>query len=270
MRDGRALLSLIRTAAEAAAKIIRDYESRRAELDWREKGHADFVTEVDVAAEAAAIEILRRGEPNAHFLAEESGAGVGTPSPQSLVPSPLRFVVDPLDGTTNFIHGVPDYAVSIGAESDGVLVAGVVLNVARNECFEGVRGGGASIGGKRLRVSTVDTPRRALIGTGFPFKDAAEIPAYLQQVTRVMIGTSGVRRAGAASIDLAHVAAGRLDGFWENTLSPWDVAAGILLIREAGGMCTDFDGRDSVASFGPIVAGNPVVHAWLLGQIRLA
>jgi myo-inositol-1(or 4)-monophosphatase len=149
-----------------------------------------------------------------------------------------------------------------------VLVAGVVLNVARNECFEGVRGGGASLGGSRLRVSTVDTPRRALIGTGFPFKDAAEIPVYLQQFVRIMIGTSGVRRAGAASIDLAHVAAGRLDGFWENTLSPWDVAAGILLIREAGGVCTDFDGLDSTPSFGPIVAGNSVVHPWLLSQIR--
>lgn len=268
MHDGRALLSLIRTAAEAAAKVIRSYESRRAELDWREKGPADFVTEVDVAAEAAAIEVLRRGEPNAQFLAEESGSGGGAPSPQSPVPNPVRFVIDPLDGTTNFIHGVPDYAVSIGAESDGVLVAGVVLNVARNECFEGVRGGGASIGGSRLRVSTVDVPKRALIGTGFPFKDAAEIPAYLQQIARIMVGSSGVRRAGAASIDLAHVAAGRLDGFWENTLSPWDVAAGILLIREAGGICTDFNGTESVASFGPIVVGNPVVHPWLLSQIR--
>jgi myo-inositol-1(or 4)-monophosphatase len=267
MRDGRALLPLIRSAAEAATKVIRGYESRRAGLDWREKGQSDFVTEVDLAAEAAAIDVLRRAEPGAEFLAEESGTGDGR-STRSPLPSTLRFIIDPLDGTTNFIHGVPDYAVSIGAESDGVLIAGVVLNVPRNECFEGVRGGGASLGGQTLRVSAVDAPKRALIGTGFPFKDAAEIPVYLQQIARVMIGSSGVRRAGAASIDLAHVAAGRLDGFWENSLSPWDVAAGILLIREAGGICTDFESRDSAAAFGPIVAGNPVVHRWLLDQIR--
>jgi myo-inositol-1(or 4)-monophosphatase len=267
MRDGRTLLPLIVSAAEAAAQVIRGYESRRAELDWREKGASDFVTEVDLAAEAAAIDILRRAEPDAEFIAEES-ASVAVHAARSPVPVALRFIIDPLDGTTNFIHGVPDYAVSIGVEADGTLVAGVVLNVARKERFEGVRGGGATIGGTRLRVSTVDMPKRALIGTGFPFRDAAEIPVYLQQVARIMIGTSGVRRAGAASIDLAHVAAGRLDGFWENTLSPWDVAAGILLIREAGGVCTDFEGRDSASNFGPIVTGNPVVHKWLLEQIR--
>ena len=267
MRDGRALLALIETAADAAAGVIRSYESRRATLDWREKGTSDFVTEVDVAAEAAAIEILKRGEPSATFLAEESsGATAESPVP---TPQSLQFIIDPLDGTTNFIHGVPDYAVSIGVAVDGVLMAGVVHNVPRREVFTGVRGAGAFLGDTRLRVSLVDHPKRALIGTGFPFKDAAEIPAYFQQMARVIVGSSGIRRAGAASIDFAHVAAGRLDGFWENQLAPWDVAAGMLLVREAGGVCTDFSGADSIPAFAPYVAGNPVVHRWLLEQVRL-
>jgi myo-inositol-1(or 4)-monophosphatase len=265
-REGRSLLKLIRAAADAAAAVIRTSESKRGQLDWREKGHSDFVTDVDIAAQAAAIEVLRAGEPEAGFLAEESGQGAGPPSVQGTVHD-LRFIIDPLDGTTNFIHGFPDYAVSIGAESGGMLVAGVVFNVARGECFEAARGGGAWLGDARLRVSSVDVPKRALIGTGFPFRDSAAIPAYLQQFARVMTGSSGVRRAGAAAVDLAHIAAGKLDGFWENTLSPWDVAAGILLVREAGGVCTDLSGVDSVPEFTSYCAGNPAIHKWLLSQV---
>lgn len=266
-RDNKALLTLLRAAAEAAADVIRSHESRRGALDWKEKGPADFVTEVDVAAELAAIEMLLKAEPNAAILAEESSSKSSTPHPLS---APLQFIIDPLDGTTNFLHGFPDYAVSIGASVDGVLVAGVVLNVPRNECFKGVKDGGAWLGDQRLRVSTNGDPKRALIGTGFPFRDAAQIPMYFQQMARVMVGTSGIRRAGAAAIDFAHVAAGRLDGFWENSLSPWDVAAGILLVREAGGVCTDLEGADSAPAFGAYCAGNPEIHSWLLGQVRVS
>lgn len=266
-KDGRALVSLIQRAAEAAAHVIRDATPRRASLDWQEKGAADFVTEVDREAEARAIEIIRMSEPKAKFIAEESAEPV--PSPLSNVPSPLVFVIDPLDGTTNFLHGLPEYAVSIGVLVDGKLTAGIVLNVPRNECFTAIASQGAWLGDEPLHVSKIENPQRALIGTGFPFKTPSDIPHYLPQMARIMEATSGVRRPGAASVDLAHVAAGRLDGFWENYLSPWDVAAGILLIREAGGVCTDGAGNESEVTFGGIVAGNPAIHKWLLRTLSL-
>ena len=262
-RDARALLTLAKDAAAAAARVIRDATPRRARLDWREKGASDFVTEVDVGAEQAAMEVIRRAEPQAQFVAEEStGSGLW-----SLV-SGLHFVIDPLDGTTNFLHGLPEYAVSVGVVLEGALAAGVVLQVPRDEWFTAFAGGGAWLGDERLHTSTVYVSQRALIGTGFPFKTLDDIPNYLPQMERVMRATSGVRRPGAAAVDLAHVAAGRLDGFWENYLSPWDVAAGILLIREAGGVCTDEDGRDAEVRFGAIVAGNPVIHKWLLSTLH--
>jgi myo-inositol-1(or 4)-monophosphatase len=257
------LLTLIRNAAEAAASVIRDQTPHRAQLDWREKGVSDFVTDVDVAAEAAAMEILAAAEPGAAFVAEETPAA----DPGARTPD-LQFVIDPLDGTTNFLHGVPEYAVSIAAVSGGALAAGVVLAVPRNECFTAYAGGGAWLAGMRLRVSELTDPRRALIGTGFPFKDPGEIPAYVAQMSRVMAGAAGLRRPGAASIDLASVAAGRFDAFWEHMLSPWDVAAGILLVREAGGVSTDFAGNASQVTFGPIVAGSPAMHAWLLRTLQ--
>jgi len=259
-RDARFLLALARRAADAAAGVIRDAVPRRASLDWREKAAADFVTEVDVTAERKAIEVLLTAVPDAVFLAEETATQV---DPAALARG-IAFVIDPLDGTTNFLHGLPDYAVSIAALVDGVLTAGVVQNVARNETFVAAVGAGAWLGDQRLSVSPITDPMRALIGTGFPFRDPADIPAYLDQMARVMAGSAGVRRPGAASIDLASVAAGRLDAFWENILAPWDVAAGVLLVREAGGVSTDFDGAPSQAVRGPIAAGNPAIHEWLL------
>ena len=273
-KDGRALLSLMTRAAEAAAHVIRDATPRRAALEWEEKGVADFVTEVDRDAESRAVEIIRMQEPQAEFLAEESANQSSIATLQSRLEnrhSPNRisplFVIDPLDGTTNFLHGLPEYAVSIAAMVGGQLAAAIVLNVPRNECFTAISGIGAWLGDAPMHVSAIKNPQRALIGTGFPFKTPSDIPHYLPQIAKVMEATSGVRRPGAASIDLAHVAAGRLDGFWENYLSPWDVAAGILLIREAGGVCTDAAGKDSSVAFGGIVAGNPVIHEWLLRTI---
>ncbi|HYV97490.1 MAG TPA: inositol monophosphatase family protein, partial [Gemmatimonadaceae bacterium] len=218
------MLALANDAADAAARVIRAAEPRRASLNWQEKSAVDFVTEVDIKAEAAAIEVIRRAEPGAAILAEESGAS----NPLALQPSsPLTFVLDPLDGTTNFLHGFPAYAVSLGVLLDGVLTAGVVFDVARNERFTAVAGGGAWLGDERISVSRISSPQRALIGTGFPFKVPDEIPRYLAQFQRVMAAASGVRRPGSASIDLAHVACGRFDAFWEISLAPWDVAAGI-------------------------------------------
>jgi myo-inositol-1(or 4)-monophosphatase len=260
----RALGTLLRQAADAAASVIRAATPARTQLDWRTKAIADFVTEVDIRAEASAIEILSHAEPDATIVAEESW-----PATTSALPSNgLCFIIDPLDGTTNFLHGFPEYAVSIAAMVDGRLTAGVVLNVPRGDCYTAIVGDGTRLDGARVHVSIMSDPARALIGTGFPFRDRGQIPRYLTQLARVMEGTAGVRRAGAASLDLASVAAGRFEAFWENILSPWDVAAGILLVREAGGACTDPDGNDSVPAFASYVAGNPAMHAWLLRTLH--
>jgi myo-inositol-1(or 4)-monophosphatase len=258
-RDGAALVALAVTAAEAAAAIIREATPRRRALTWQHKSEFDFVSEVDLAAESRALAILTAALPEARILAEETAATL-TPAERD---AGVTIILDPLDGTTNFLHGVPEYAVSLGIMVEGQLAAGVVLNVPRGECFTAWANGGAWLGEERLSVSDITEPSKALIGTGFPFKDPTEIPAYQAQCARVMAATSGIRRPGAASIDLASVAAGRFDAFWENVLAPWDVAAGILLIREAGGIVTDFDGNPSHPTHGPIVAGNPQMHAWL-------
>jgi myo-inositol-1(or 4)-monophosphatase len=174
------------------------------------------------------------------------------------------WVVDPLDGTANFLHGYPQYAVSIAAARDGVLEAGVVVDVTRECCYGAVRGQGAWCAGTRLRVSDLTDPGRALIGTGFPFKRLERLDEYLDQFRRLLPLTSGIRRAGAAALDLADVALGRLDGFWELVLAPWDIAAGMLLVREAGGIVTDLSGRDIGVEHTAVVAGNPAIHRWLL------
>jgi myo-inositol-1(or 4)-monophosphatase len=250
------LLHRARTAAEAAASYIRSVERPADPADWTVKGTRDFVTEVDRAAEAMITDILLSGYSNARIVGEEL-------SPL-LVKDGLVWIVDPLDGTTNFLHDYPSYAVSIAAAVDGVLEAGVVLHVSRNEVYFGSRGGGAWLAERRLRVSTIRDPGFALIATGFPFRDLSRLEEYQRQFGRVANATSGIRRPGAAALDLADVAAGRFDGFWEQRLSAWDIAAGALLIREAGGLITDFAGRDVGIEHTGIVAGNPGIHEWLL------
>ena len=191
-----------------------------------------------------------------------SGARLGV-----LPASGVAFVVDPLDGTTNFLHGYPEYAVSIGAALDGRLVAGVVLNAATGELFTASLGAGAQRDGAPIAVSPITTPARALIGTGYPFKHPEQIPVYLAQFDRVIRATAGVRRAGAAALDLCDVACGRFEAFWELNLAPWDIAAGIVIVREAGGIVTDLEGHDAVAEFGGIVAGNAGMHGWMIEQL---
>lgn len=254
------LLHLACTAATAAGEYLRQVD-RPAQPDrWTLKGSRDFVTEVDRSAEQMITDILLAAEPGARMIGEELSPALAT---QGLI-----WIVDPLDGTTNFIHGFPNYAVSIAAAVDGVLEAAVVLHATRNEAYRASRNGGAWLNGHRLAVSIIEDPEFALIGTGFPFRDVSRLEEYQRQFGRVARATSGIRRPGAAALDLADVAAGRFDGFWEQHLSAWDIAAGTLLIREAGGVITDFAGRDIGIEHTGVVAGNPAIHDWLLAALE--
>ena len=254
------LLHLCRLAAGRAADYVRGVERPRDPSRWTLKGSRDFVTEVDRAAEAIVAEVLLAAEPGSRIVGEELSPEVVTDG--------LVWIVDPLDGTTNFLHDFPSYAVSVAAAVDGVLQAGTVIHIPRNEVYAASLGGGAWQHERRLTVSSIDDPAFALVGTGFPFKDTSQIDPYLRQLTQIAAETSGIRRPGSAALDLADVAAGRFDGFWEQRLSAWDTAAGILLVREAGGVVTDLEGREVGVEHSGIVAGNPAIHRWLLGVLK--
>ena len=262
-RDNRELLDVALEAARAAATVIRDATAQRENLVWETKGRADFVSEVDKASERLIAEIVGRRCPDAIVLGEEL-------SPTALSSMGIVVIADPLDGTTNFLHGYPEYSVSIAFARDGVLCAAVVLNVPHGEEFTAVKDGGAFLNGQRVRVSSLREPSRALIGTGFPFKTLDELPQYLAQFSLVLRGTAGIRRAGSAALDLCNVACGRFDAFWELVLAPWDVAAGMLMVQEAGGIVTDLEGNPTRPIAGAFVAGNPAMHAWLLQTVRRA
>jgi len=257
------LLDITREAARAGAAIIRDASGQRDKLVWESKGRSDFVSEVDKASETEIAAIIARRLPEAIILGEEL-------SPTAVVGNGLVVIADPLDGTTNFLHGYPEYSVSIAIARDGVLCAGTVLNVAREDEFTATKGGGAFLNGKRIRVSSLREPGRALIGTGFPFKNVEMLPRYLEQFSLVMRGTAGIRRAGSAALDMSNVACGRFDAFWELVLAPWDIAAGILMVQEAGGIVTDLEGNPPQLKEGAFVAGNPAMHTWLLQTVRRA
>ncbi|MFN2570207.1 MAG: inositol monophosphatase [Gemmatimonadales bacterium] len=263
MREYNDLVKLAERAALRAGDYLRG-AARPAVHTWAEKAQYDFATEVDRAAEGLIAEILMRGVPDSEIIGEEL-------SPQRQARGDVVWIVDPLDGTTNFLHGYPQYAVSIGCVVEGKLAVGVVHDVCRHRTYKATRGGGAFEEDIRIGVSAVTETRLGLIGTGFPFKALQLLPQYLSQFAAVVGSTSGVRRAGAAALDLADVAAGRLDAFWELHLSPWDIAAGALLIREAGGIITRPDGATDVLSpdhNGSIVAGNAAMHRWLLDLLR--
>ena len=247
-------------AAKVGADYIRSREADRNRLQVREKQAADFVSDVDTGAEARIREVLDRMVPGSVIVGEEM-------SPTATIAGETIFVVDPLDGTTNFLHGFPAYSVSIGAMSEGGLVAAVVLNIPHGDLFTATQGGGAFRNGESIRVSSVSVPNRALIGTGFPFKNLEFIERYVRQFERITRAQSGIRRAGSAALDLAWVAAGQFDGFWEMRLAPWDIAAGLLLVREAGGRVTDLEGRDIVPAHSPVVASNGHLHDWLLQSL---
>ncbi len=255
------LMDEITSAAWQAARVIQAGAEDRGALTWETKGTADFVSEVDRNAEHAISDWLLSTYPDARIIGEEL-------SPDEVSLDGLTFIVDPIDGTTNYLHGYPEYAVSIGAYDNGDALAALILNVATRDLYTATRKGGAFLNGEPIRVSAITDPSRALVGTGFPFKHLEYIDRYMGQFEAVMRGTAGVRRAGSAALDLATVAAGQFDGFWELGLSPWDVAAGILIIREAGGVVTDLTGNDAKPVHGPLIAGNAQIHDWLLKAIH--
>jgi myo-inositol-1(or 4)-monophosphatase len=260
--ERRALLATCVAAAVRGAEVLRARAEQRHDLVWEEKAHVDFVSEADRAAERAIANVVSTRHPDAVVAGEELSPNAFKNEAQA-----LSFVVDPLDGTTNYLHGYPWFAVSIAAVIGGEPIAGAVLNVPSGELFTAIAGGGARRNGQPITVSPIADPLRALVGTGFPFKKPEQVDDYVRVLAEVMRKTAGVRRAGAASLDLADVACGRFEAFWELTLAPWDVAAGILLIREAGGVVTDAHGRPAAIGHTSIVAGNPVLHRWLLDRV---
>lgn len=245
-------------AARKAGSIITRASFDLDRLTVRRKQHNDFVTEVDHAAEDAIIRTLRDAYPSHGFLGEETGTSAQADK------SDYLWIIDPLDGTTNFLHGFPQYCVSIALRHKGVLQQAVIYDPNRNELFTATRGAGAFLNDRRIRVSGTDRLEDSLIGTGFPFREFAHFDEYLRMFGEITRRVAGVRRPGAAALDLAWVAAGRTDGFWEMGLSPWDMAAGALLVREAGGLVGDFTGGDGFLDSGRIVAANSKVFAPLL------
>jgi myo-inositol-1(or 4)-monophosphatase len=257
---------MLNTAVKAARKAGAIINRASLDVDLvnvRSKGRSDFVTEVDRAAEEAIIDTLHTAYPQHGILAEESGAS--TPAAGG---DEYTWIIDPLDGTTNFIHGFPQYAVSIGLQHRGQLAQAVVYDPTRNELFTASKGRGAFLNDRRMRVSRRERLSECLIGTGFPFRSLEHLDAYLRMFKRMTEETAGIRRPGAAALDLAYVAAGRLDGFWEIGLSPWDMAAGALLIVEAGGFVADLNGEANFLTAGNIVCGNPKVFPQLLKLIQ--
>ncbi len=255
------MLNIAVKAARRAGGIINRATQNLDLLHVSRKAHSDYVSEVDNTAEDAIINVLLEAYPNHSILAEESGAR-GDPSK-----SEYQWIIDPLDGTTNFLHGFPQYAVSIALKHRGVLTQAVVYDPSGNELFTASRGRGAYLNDHRLRVSKRNQLSDCLIGTGFPFREFSHMNAYLAIFKDIMPKVAGIRRPGSAALDLAYVAAGRYDGFWELKLSPWDIAAGCLLITEAGGLVGDLEGNDTYMQSGHIVAGNPKIFGQLLQVI---
>ncbi|HET6348195.1 MAG TPA: inositol monophosphatase family protein [Candidatus Krumholzibacteria bacterium] len=252
-------LEVARAAALRAGEIIMASYSRVAEGDITEKGHNDFVTVVDRESQQSVIQALRAAFPRDTIVAEESlEAGFNDNADPK-----RRWYIDPLDGTTNYIHAYPSFAVTLALEVDGELVVAVTHSPVHRETFHAVRGQGAYLNGARMKVSTVNDDSRILLGTGFPFRARHLLDLYLKSFAHFFTRSRGIRRGGAAALDLAYVAAGRLDGFWEMTLSPWDIAAGVLLVEEAGGRVTDFFGGRSFLQTGHVIVSNGLLHDWM-------
>lgn len=235
------------------------YADQLDRLAIESKGRNDFVTEVDRTAEAEIIDIIRNAYPDHSILAEESGETSG---------NEYQWIIDPLDGTTNFLHGYPQYAVSIGVKHADKLDQAVIFDPLRDELFTASRGDGAQLNDRRIRVSGARKLAGSLVGTGFPFKEPEHLETWIETFREILTRSSGVRRAGSAALDLAHVACGRLDGFWEIGLKPWDMAAGCLLIQEAGGVVTDFAGNQHYMETGNVLAGNLPVQEQMLALIK--
>lgn len=250
-------------AARRAGNLIASAAEQVDRLEITEKASNDFVTQVDVQAEEAIISVVRDAYPDHAILGEESGEIEGKNDGTD-----YQWVIDPLDGTTNFLHGFPQFAVSIGVRYKGRIEHAVIYDPMRQELFTASRGQGAQLNDRRLRVTSRKNLDGALLGTGFPFKQQQHLDVYLKTFKALFPMTAGIRRPGSAALDLAYVAAGRLDGFWEIGLNPWDIAAGTLLVQEAGGLISDFGGGNDYFETGNVVAGNPKVFKAILQAIR--
>lgn len=261
MANRSPLLNVMVVAAQKAArKLIRDF-GEVEHLQVSKKGPADFVSAADRTAEKVVHAELSRARPNYGFLMEEKGTIAGSDTSN-------RWIVDPLDGTTNFLHGIPHFAISIALERDGEPFAGVIYEPIHDEMFWAEKGAGAYLNGSRLRVSARRAMDEALFATGIPFRGERDHRLFLRQLEAVMAIVAGVRRTGSAALDLAYVAAGRYDGFWETGLYPWDVAAGIVLVREAGGFVSEVEGGSGMIASGSILAANDRLHAPLGELLR--
>ena len=247
-------------AARAAGDVILRYHNQVDLLTIENKSINDFVSEVDKTAEKAIINEIKKAFPKHSILAEESGEILGD--------SDFQWIIDPLDGTTNYLHGFPQYAVSIALLEKQAITHGVIYDPFKEELFTASKGEGAYLNNERIRVTMSNGLQDTLIGTGFPFKDPQHLDCYLETFKAIHPHVSGIRRAGSAALDLAYLAAGRLDGFWEIGLNSWDIAAGSLLVKEAGGFIGDFSGRDQYMETGNVVAGNADVYKALLKKIH--
>lgn len=254
------LTVMIRAADKAARRLRRDF-GEIENLQVSKKGPADFVSNADLMAEKTLREELARARPDFGFLMEESGAEAGRDDAH-------RWIIDPLDGTSNFLHGLPHWAISIALEERGEVIAGVILDPIKNDLFFAEKGGGAYLNDRRIRVSARERLEECLVATGAPFLGHGDRPRFLAEADVVMAATAGIRRWGVASLDLAYVAAGRYDGFWERDLASWDIAAGVTILREAGGMVTQIDGRVLKLESGSLLASNQALHSPLTKLLR--
>lgn len=253
---------MVQAATKAGRGMRRDF-GEVEQLQVSVKGPSDFVSAADRKAEETLMKELQKARPEIGFLMEEGGTVEGSDASQ-------RFIIDPLDGTTNFLHGIPQFAVSLALERNGALVAAVVYNPINDELFTAERGQGAFLNDRRIRVAVRQKLNDCVIGTGVTHRGKGDHEQFGRELRAVQTDVAGIRRMGAASLDLAYVAAGRLDGFWERDLKPWDIAAGILLIREAGGYISDLNGRDDMFKHGHLVAGNETIHKALLERLKKA
>ena len=252
------LLNIAIRAARQAGNVIAHNVDRFDTFTVSEKATNDFVTEIDRVAERRIIDTIRRSHPDHAFLAEESGARGR---------SDFEWIIDPLDGTTNFVHGLPHVAVSIAVRHRGRIEHGVVFDPLRQELFTASRGSGAQLDDRRIRVATRNSLKGALLGSGFPFRELDRIETYLESLKALISGSAQIRRSGSAALDLAYVAAGRLDGFWETGLAPWDIAAGAVLVQEAGGIVAEPSGGSDYMTSGNVTAANPRVLRSMLRAI---
>lgn len=243
------ILNVATIAAKEAGEYIKEQLENISRLDVEEKGLNDFVSHVDIQAEKMIISAIRKYYPDHNITAEESG--------KHTTPSKFEWIIDPLDGTTNYLHKIPHFAVSIAVKENGKLMHGVVYDPIKDELFSASRGDGAKLNNFKIRVSDQQRLKNAVLATGFPYTDFSYIDAYMDSLKSFMLKTSGIRRAGSAALDLAYVACGRVDGYWELNLKTWDIAAGALIVAEAGGLATDFAGGENYLESGNIIAANP-------------